>query len=173
MKQEKSSENIDAILVLGHMIKDKTRMCRILEARIRRAEELYDIYGCGVIFSGGKRRNINEAYFMKKNTRIPNKDIMLETKSLNTKINAIFCKRIILKKKFKTVIIVTSPYHIIRAYVIFRKVLPFDIKMKMASSRERYRLVIRIELFFSEILKMLKDLYDLDFNRRYRKLNKN
>jgi uncharacterized SAM-binding protein YcdF (DUF218 family) len=170
MKSKKNSKNIDAILVLGHMIKDKRKLPKILKSRIRKAEQLYKRFNCKVILSGGKRRNINEAYFMKKHINVPKEDILLEPYSRNTKTNAIFCRRIVIKKKFENVIIVTSTYHLFRAFIVFRNVFPWDIKIKMSPAKDPLRFVIKAELFFTEILRLLRDMHDLDFNPKYRKM---
>jgi len=163
-------EKVDAILVLGHMIKDKSKMPDILESRIRKAEQLYKRFRCKVILSGGKRRKINEAHFMEKYIKVPKKMLILEDESRNTKTNAIFCKRIILKNNFESIIIVTSTYHLFRAFIVFKNVLPWRIKVKMAPAIAPIRLTTRFALFFIEIFKIFKDLSDLDFNPVYRRM---
>lgn len=48
--------------------------------------------------------------------------IILEEKATNTYENALFVKRIVVKKRFSNIILVTSPYHQRRAYETFKKV---------------------------------------------------
>ena len=54
---------------------------------------------------------------------VPEADIITEEKATNTYENAAFSKGIILDKKFKQIILVSSPYHQRRAYESFKKVL--------------------------------------------------
>lgn len=49
-------------------------------------------------------------------------DIMLEEKAENTYQNAVYSKDIVLKQNFKSAIIVTSPYHMRRAKLVFGRV---------------------------------------------------
>ena len=165
----KKTEKVDVILVLGHMIKDKSKLPIILESRIRKAEEIYNKLKCKVIFSGGKRKNINEAHFMKEHTNIPKKMILLEDKSTNTKTNALFCKKIILNNNFESIFVVTSDYHIFRAFIVFKNIFPNKIKIKMISAVSPIKISTRIALFFIEIFKMFKDLNDIDLNHNYRR----
>lgn len=60
---------------------------------------------------------------------IPGKAIMLENKSRNTEEDAKYTKEILLKHKYKSLILVTSPYHSKRAFTIFQKVMGKDIKV--------------------------------------------
>lgn len=60
---------------------------------------------------------------------IPGKSILLEDKSRNTEEDAKYTKEIIEKYKYKSLILVTSPYHSKRAFTIFQKVMGKDIKV--------------------------------------------
>ena len=60
---------------------------------------------------------------------IPGKDILLEDRSRNTEEDAKYTKDILQKYKYKSLILVTSPYHSKRAYTIFQKVMGKDIKI--------------------------------------------
>ncbi|MDH4230420.1 MAG: YdcF family protein [Nitrospirota bacterium] len=60
---------------------------------------------------------------------IPGKNILLEDKSRNTEENAKYTKEIFQKRGYKSLILVTSPYHSKRAFTIFRKVMGNDIKI--------------------------------------------
>jgi len=159
-------EKVDAIVVLGRHNPE------ILEKRIRKAEELYKRFRCKVILSGGKRGDFNEGEFMRKHVKITKKDIIIEDKSLNTKLNALYCNKIIIKKGFEKIIIVTSPYHILRAFLVFRKVLPLHIRIKMFPSNEKILFFSRFRLFFIEVARLFQDLYNIEFNPKYKKLNK-
>ena len=60
---------------------------------------------------------------------IPGKNILLEDKSRTTEEDAKFTKEILQKYKYKSLILVTAPYHSKRAASIFRKVMGTDVKI--------------------------------------------
>jgi len=63
---------------------------------------------------------------------IPGKNILLEDKSRTTEENARYTKEILRKNDYKSLILVTSPYHSRRAAIIFQKVLGKEIKVLSA-----------------------------------------
>jgi len=90
---------------------------------------------------------------------VPVNAIFLEEKSSSTKENAIFTKEIIIKHRYTSLILVTSPYHSKRANKIFSKIMGNEIKVLSAPSeesrfqfkdwwkRERDRKAVFIEFF--------------------------
>jgi len=58
---------------------------------------------------------------------IPKDAIILEDQSKTTEEDAFFTKEILYKHKYKSCILVTSPYHSRRAYTIFKKIMGKDI----------------------------------------------
>ncbi len=60
---------------------------------------------------------------------IPGRNILLEDKSRNTEEDAKYTKEILQKYKYKSLILVTAPYHSKRAFTIFQKVMGKDIKI--------------------------------------------
>lgn len=60
---------------------------------------------------------------------IPEKNIILEERAHNTEEEAKFTKELLNKQGYKSLMLVTSPYHSKRAAVIFRKVMEKDIKV--------------------------------------------
>jgi uncharacterized SAM-binding protein YcdF (DUF218 family) len=60
---------------------------------------------------------------------IPGKNILLEDKSRSTEEDAKYTKEILSKYGYKSLILVTSPYHSKRAFTIFQKVMGKDIKV--------------------------------------------
>ncbi len=161
MKLTKNTENFDAIIVLGRQFPIE------LISRLRKGEELYEEHKSMVVFSGGLHGFYNEAEYMEKETTIPKKDIVLEKKSKNTIQNAVLCKKIILDNNFKKIIIVTSPYHVFRAFVIFKNVLPLDVYVRMEKTDERYSFKRNLFLFFQEFWRLFHNLYQINF--KYRK----
>jgi uncharacterized SAM-binding protein YcdF (DUF218 family) len=65
---------------------------------------------------------------------ISGKAILLEAKSRSTEENAIYTKEILQKYGYKSIILVTSPYHSKRASVIFGRVLGSGVKIINAPS---------------------------------------
>ena len=63
---------------------------------------------------------------------ISGKNILLEDKSMTTEENARYTKEILTKNDYKSLILVTSPYHSRRAAIIFQKVLGKEIKVLSA-----------------------------------------
>lgn len=95
--------------------------------RVREAVALYhEGYAPVLLMSGGpSEANIPLAELMRAQALkegVPEKNILLETRSLDTGEDALFTKEIILKKGFRSILLVTSPYHSRRALMIFRKV---------------------------------------------------
>ncbi len=161
MKLIKNTESFDAIIILGRQFPIE------LISRLRKGEELYKKYKCRVIFSGGSHRFYNEAEYMFKETKIPKKDIILEKKSKNTMQNAFFCKKIISEKKFERIILITSPYHIFRAFVVFKNILPLNIHVRMEKTDEKYSFKRSVILFFQEFWRLFYNLYEINFKFRY------
>lgn len=57
---------------------------------------------------------------------IPGNAILLEDKSRSTEEDAKYTQEILRRNKYKSLILVTSPYHSKRAYTIFRKIMGKD-----------------------------------------------
>ena len=163
--EKKVLENFDAIIVLGRHFEDE------MLARLKKAEELYEKYKCKVIFTGANKIDglkISEVMFMKKKTKIPLKDIILEKKSRNTMDNALFCRAIVLNNNFERIIVVTSPYHVTRAFLIFKNIFSYKIYIKMETTKERYNFKKGLRLFFMEFWRTFYNLYEINFKFRYR-----
>ena len=69
---------------------------------------------------------------------IPGKKILLEDKSRSTEEDALYTKEILKKNGFKSIILVTSPYHSRRASLIFKRVLGSEFKIISAPSDEAW-----------------------------------
>lgn len=54
---------------------------------------------------------------------VPKDSILLEDKSKNTEEDAHFTKKVLNKYKYRSCILVTSPYHSRRAYTLFKKIM--------------------------------------------------
>ena len=69
---------------------------------------------------------------------IPGKKILIEDTSRSTEEDALYTKEILKKHGFKSIILVTSPYHSRRAALIFKKVLGSDFKIISAPADESW-----------------------------------
>ncbi len=95
--------------------------------RIPYAIDLYRRdYAKRIILSGATDAGpISDALEMKRvaiKVGVPARNIILDEKATNTYENALFVRRIVVKKHFKNIILVTSPYHQRRVYETFKKV---------------------------------------------------
>jgi len=109
-------EKADAILVLGGE-KGERVFC---------AARLYQKgFAPYVIMSGGRlTRKYPAADFMKEDAEdfgVPSQAILLETKALSTFDNAVLSLPLLKEHGFKSVIVVTSPYHSRRSALVFKK----------------------------------------------------
>lgn len=105
--------------------------------RLDRAPAVVSLYKSGlahvILITGnndligpGKRNEENDihlsklkAYLLKR--KIPEMAIMIDDQSLNTLEQAITAIRIAKEKRWSTLLVVTSPFHILRAYLTFLK----------------------------------------------------
>lgn len=69
---------------------------------------------------------------------IPGKKILLEDKSMSTEEDALYTKVILKKNGFKSIILVTSPYHSRRAALIFKDVLGNEFRIISAPADESW-----------------------------------
>lgn len=120
-----SPRMVDAIVVLGTPATSHGSPTEVMKARVRKTVELYRSgYASRVIFSGSAVRNgYIEAEVMSKlaiELGLPESSVVLETQAKNTLENARFSKRILDAHNWSSAIIVTSPYHTVRAGEAFR-----------------------------------------------------
>jgi uncharacterized SAM-binding protein YcdF (DUF218 family) len=123
-------KNCDFILVLGCGLKNGNTVTNLLAGRLDRAIRQYNLGGSKAIFivSGGKGddEKVSEAYAMKKyllDRGIPETQIIMEDKSVNTFENMKFSKRIMEETKPNyTCIVSTSNFHVLRAVILAKNV---------------------------------------------------
>ena len=92
--------------------------------RVDHGVKLYQAgYANKILFAGGSRSSqITDAQIMERQALslgVPQDDILLEEKSISTYENAKYSLEIMQAMKFKSAILVTSPYHTRRASIIF------------------------------------------------------
>ncbi len=69
---------------------------------------------------------------------VPSKAILIEDKSASTEEDAKYTKEILMKHGYKSIILVTSPYHSKRSSIIFGKMLGKDIRIVSAPVEESW-----------------------------------
>ncbi len=138
------------------------------ENRIPYAIKLYkEGYASCLILSGASSNSlVSGATQMKQSALkagIPANKIILEEKATNTYENALYVERIVVKKRFSNLILVTSPYHQRRVYETFKKVFakhPIQLQNAPSTfSTWRYynwwKLDKRVQITISESIKMI------------------
>ena len=100
-------------------LQEAARKGRIQKKDIDKAAKTWDI-------------NLGANYLQKKAVAmgVPEENILLENESLHTRENAEYVLDILRKHNFSHIILVTSPFHQLRTYLTFAKVLqPYNIEI--------------------------------------------
>lgn len=115
----------DAIIVLGGGVGESGRAGQGYEERVQYAVELYKKgYAGHIIFSSGYTYVFKETLVMKALAvalGVPAKDIILDDKAANTYQNAEHAREIMLANKWRSALLVSSPYHMRRVSLVFEK----------------------------------------------------
>lgn len=118
----------DAIVVFAGGVGESGQAGQGYEERIQHAVELYkNGYAKYLILSSGLRTTFPEPYVMEilaVNLGVPQEAIILESKAANTYENVKFTEEILCEKNWNKVILVSSPYHMKRASLVFKKLKP-------------------------------------------------
>lgn len=129
----------DVAIILGARVNINNNINPCLLSRITSGKELYASQKVKkIIVTGGndKEDNANEAEDMKKvlvTLRIPQNDILTETKATSTYENLLYSKEIMKKNNLRTATIVTEPFHIARAKLV-AKSLHIDSEFKASDN---------------------------------------
>jgi uncharacterized SAM-binding protein YcdF (DUF218 family) len=98
--------------------------------RLKKAFELYkNKWSKTILFSGGIDNPKSGSFVFAKLTsafikyQIPKKNILIENLSQNTREQAVEVMKIVSEKRWKKIIIIASPYHQLRAFLTFLKVM--------------------------------------------------
>ena len=118
---------MDVIICLGHVF-DSEETVRLMHFRARKAVKLFkEGRAKHIIFTGGfkSRQDLSEASYMAQLARsVPRRAVLLEEQANTTVGNALYSKRIMEHKGWRSAIIVTSPEHLRRAQYIFERLMP-------------------------------------------------
>jgi uncharacterized SAM-binding protein YcdF (DUF218 family)/glycosyltransferase involved in cell wall biosynthesis len=126
LKIENHPAKSDAIIVFGGGVGETGSPGKSTIERARYAAELYkEGYADKIIFSSGYAYRHNDAENMKifaVSLGVPSEDIILEQKANSAYENVIFSKQIIDKEKWDKILLVTSPYNMLRVKLVCDKV---------------------------------------------------
>lgn len=118
----------DCIVVLAGGVGESGRAGQGYEERVKYGVELYKNGFAGhIIFSSGYKYVFEEPLLMKAlavSLDVPESAIILEDKAVNTYENIKFVNKILEEKGWKSILLVSSPYHMRRLYFVARKNIP-------------------------------------------------
>ena len=156
----------DVILVLGGGLKKGRELGYSTEERLNLAVELFSqkkrtiIVSGGSLYKGSPAIKKITAFFLKNG--IEEKYIKFEGRSQTTYDNFIFAFKMINDKKFKEIIVSTSPYHHGRSRIILSYLGFNNFKISKMKHSEIYRAITvkqrlrNLKLIFREYLAILK-----------------
>jgi uncharacterized SAM-binding protein YcdF (DUF218 family) len=118
----------DVIVVFAGGVGESGKAGGGYQERVKRAVELYrQGKASRMIFSSGYVFAFREAEVMSELAvaqGVPASAIILETKAANTYKNVAFVKEILRREQWRSILLVSSPYHMRRALLTWRKVAP-------------------------------------------------
>lgn len=119
-------ERADCIAVFAGGVGESGKAGQGYEERVGYAVDLYKRgFADRLIFSSGYKYLFEEKLLMKALATalgVPEKDIILEDKSSNTYENVQFTTEIMTKNGWRSVLLVSSPYNMMRASMVFKKI---------------------------------------------------
>lgn len=129
-----TAEKSDVIVVLGALSQYKNEPNPCLVQRVKKAAAVQkNGYAPRMIMSGGVDRlgEESQAELMKKlavSYGVKREYILTENKSKNTYENLLFTKEILKENNFRSIIIISDPYHLPRAGLIARSLdIPYTV----------------------------------------------
>lgn len=86
------------------------------------AAELYRLGLAPYIIMSGCGASARQMARVAVTKGVPEKSILIEEESVSTYQNAVYSRELVLKHQFKSAIVVTSPYHMRRTKLVFKRV---------------------------------------------------
>ena len=121
-------QKADCILVLAGGVGESGQPEQGYEERVSYAVKLYrQGYSENLLFSSGYTYAFKEPFIMKAlamSEGVPENRIYLETKAKNVYENIIFSGNILRMNKWRTILLVSSPYNMLRASLVAKKQIP-------------------------------------------------
>jgi len=128
LKITQELKKVDAIVVFAGGAGESGQPGQGYEERVNYAVELYKKgFSNNLIFSSGSVSTFSEPYIMRLlalSLGVPENAIALEDKADSTYNNVKFTLEIINKKGYNNLILVSSPYHMRRASLVFKRLSP-------------------------------------------------
>jgi len=125
LKISKAPEKADVIVVFGGGVGEAGSPGKSTIERARYAVRLYkDGYSNRIIFSSGYAYIYNDAENMRlfaMSMGVPERDIILEEKANSAYENVVFSKKILDENKWHSILLISSPYNMRRAALVFSK----------------------------------------------------
>ncbi|MFT8312982.1 MAG: YdcF family protein [Clostridium sp.] len=154
-------DKFDTIIILGYPATKDGRPSPIMRERVIKAVELFNKgYAKYIICSGGSAHNkYREADIMinlAESLGVPESSLIKEDKSINTYGNIINSIEIMKKRKWSSVIVVTSPWHLKRSNYLLSK---FDITyaMKKSAYPKKFSILFIMAIYIFENYTMAKN----------------
>jgi uncharacterized SAM-binding protein YcdF (DUF218 family)/glycosyltransferase involved in cell wall biosynthesis len=128
LKVTASPRKADAIVVFAGGVGESGRAGGGAQERLKAAVDLYHAgYAPAVVFSSGFVYSFKEAEVMRAFAiaqGVPADRIILELRAANTYENVAHTTDILRQRQWRSVLLVSSPYHMRRALLVWRKVAP-------------------------------------------------
>lgn len=128
LKISQPPQKADCIVVFAGGVGESGKAGEGYQERVEYAAELYNKgYAKNLIFSSGYAHIFNEPFLMQAlavSLNVPKEAIILETTAKNTYENVRSTSLLLAQRKWNSILLVSSPYHMLRAKLVFRKVSP-------------------------------------------------
>lgn len=96
--------------------------------RVEEGVRLYRDHQSRYLFLVGVDPSVKKSdLFREREGEQMGEEVFLEKESRNTLENALYCREMLLKKEIGSIMLITSRYHMKRATLIFRNILPKDV----------------------------------------------
>jgi len=126
LKISQAPQKTDCIVVFAGGVGESGKAMQGYEERVQYAVELYKRgYAKYIIFSSGYMYVFKEPIIMKVlalSLGVPEEAIILEDNAKNTYENIKFTKQILINKGWNKILLVSSPYHMLRTSLVFNKI---------------------------------------------------
>jgi len=132
LKISEAPQKADAVVVFGGGVGETGSPGKSTMERARYAVELHkEGYADKIIFSSGytyRYSDVENMKFFAISMGVPAKDIILEEEANSTYENVVFSKKILNQNNYRTILLISSPYNMRRAKIVFDK-LGKDVKV--------------------------------------------
>jgi len=129
LQRAETPRSADAIVVFAGGVGESGTAGGGYQERVKQAIDLYHAgFATHIVFSSGYVGPFEEAQIMRnlavQQGQIPPEAIILETKAANTYANVAYTRRILADHQWKSILLVSSPYHMRRAAMTWARIAP-------------------------------------------------